>query len=572
MRTYETPTEAEATRLLKWLFYSGCGKELLGWRRDEYELQDDGSWKEVVTGGPRTWKTPDNRIRWSPVDAHLKGLPRGVVRGVGETHLPFITVDADRHSGGIPGEKHIREVGAIGRLLISRYGYLRWAVEVNPRNGSAKFFGFTGKPIPENTAKDLGTEIYAALVAAGLGKREIFPANGPKVFLPLRPDKITIIDSGIVPTVLRRRRQSDPVECYSAVAFWKWVKTGRSYDEAVLIETLRAACRGLPDAICHGVRDAVASAPKPAAAKSKRTKVAKTVLAGIADLRSIPDSFIRQRDALLIFCRGNKRVVSVSEALGFIQQQHLYTGDWDEGLRRRTTRVSGILEFIAETFDANKCRSSKPVVTVNIGRFGRWARMCHDWRGGERLTVDEYGRIVGKRDRTVVGPQFLSVFMSVVEYCLIMDKNSDDTVPQERAKAIWEDLYRTGQTGIKYCPRKWAICRNKLESLGIIRIDHTHFHGQAMKWWPTDLFPCQPTQWKAEKVRGMIDAVELGDFLQEKKEGEEHNSLLQQVAVNREPATARASFLPFARGSPGENDVKTQTIGDTGMELCDRRR
>ena len=81
-----------------------------------------------------------------------------------------------------------------------------------------------------------------------------------------------------------------------------------------------------------------------------------------------------------------------------------------------------------------------------------------------------------------------------------------------------------------------------------------------MKWWPTDLFPCQPRHWNADKVRGMLDAVELGEFLQEKKEGEEHNSLLQQVAMDREPAPLWASVSTLPRGSPGENDVKTQTI------------
>lgn len=551
-------TEAAATRLLKWLFYNGCGEKYLGWKSPEYELQDDGSWREIIKSSVQTWSTPEERIKWSPVDNHLKGAFRGVVRGVGETELPFITVDNDRHTGEVSAATHIGEVIETGRLLTSRYGYLRWTVEVNPRNGSTKFFGFTGRPIPEGTAKDIGAEIHDVLIAAGLGKREVFPANGPKVFLPLRPDKITIIGSGIVPKVMRVRRHAAPVECYSAVAFWTWVKRGQHYDEATLIETLTAACRGLPDA--------ATTAPVVQPRRTNRRKV-KTVVAGIADLRSVPDSFIRQQNALLIFCRANKRVVGPEEALGFIQQHRLYTGDWEDGLGRRKSRVSQILDFIAKTFDANKCRSSRPVVTVNLSRFSHWAQICSGWRAADRVTMDEYGRIMRIRDRTVVGSEFLSVFMSVVEYVLITDKNRDDTVPQERAKAIWDDLYRTGQTNVKYCPRKWAICRKRLESMGIIKIDHTHFHGQAMKWWPTDLFPCQPREWKADKVRGMLDAVELGEFLEEKREREQHNSLLQHVAINAEVAAFWASFPPLARGSPGGNDVKTQTIGGARTEL-----
>jgi hypothetical protein len=323
----------------------------------------------------------------------------------------------------------------------------------------------------------------------------------------------------------------------------------------------------LADASAENVETARPTEKVPqAAAKSKRTKpkATRTVLSGIAELRSIPDSFARQREALLIFCRGNKRVVTVSEALDFIRLQQLFTGDWEEGLRRRTIRVGQILDYIANTFDANKCRASKPVITVNLGRFGQWARICTGWRGPEQVSVDEYGRIIRRQERTVVGQNFLSVFMAVVEYCLILDKNKDDTVPQERAKAIWDDLYRTKETTVKYSPRKWAICRNKLESMGIIRIDHEYSHGQAMRWWPTDLFPCQPNNWRAEKVRGMLDPVEIGDFLEENRQREELNSLWQQVAISEGPVPAWDSFPPFARGSPGENDFKIETIDDAG--------
>ncbi len=341
---------------------------------------------------------------------------------------------------------------------------------------------------------------------------------------------------------MRRRKYAEPVECFSAVAFWNWVKTGGSYSEAVLIETVTAACRGLPDV--------VASETPAATVATKRTtsqrKARKIVLGGLADLRSEPDSFIRQRDALLVFCRANKVVVGVDDALDFIQQHGFYTGDWAEGLGRRRTRVGGILNYIANTFDPERCRSSRPVVWIPVGRFKRWSRICTGWRAVERITLDEYGRIMRKRDRTVVGPEFLSVFMSVVEYVLITDKNEDDTIPQERAKAIWEDLYRTGQTDVRYCPRKWAVCRNRLEAMGIIRIDHEHHHGQAMKWWPTDKFPLQPKEWKAEKARGMLDPVELGDFLEEKREREQHN---ESVASLPGIVIDALNVLPYFPGS-----------------------
>jgi hypothetical protein len=323
------------------------------------------------------------------------------------------------------------------------------------------------------------------------------------------------------------------------------VKTGRSYNEPSLVETLAAACRGLPDV------PQTTTVETRAKTQEIKTSIRGRSVHGLSDLQNDPDSFRRQRNALLVSCRANRRVIGTDEALGYIQQHGLYTGDWEEGLGRRTIRVGQILDYIAKTFDPSRCRSTRP---ISLGRFRRWASLCQGWRGPDRVALDEYGRVCRGKNRTVVGPDFLAVFMAVVEYLLIVDKNEDDTVPQERAKAIWTDLYITGQTTVRYCPRKWAICRNKLEALGIIRIDHTHYHGQAMKWWPTDRFPSQRT----EKVRGMLDAVEPEVFQKVIREKKGHNTLWQQVAISQMPVVGFPSHHPLPRGSPTTNDANNQ--------------
>ena len=131
------------------------------------------------------------------------------------------------------------------------FGYLAWLVEVNTKNGSTKFFGFTGHPIPVDYANRLGQEIHESLIANGIGSREVFPFNSPQVFLPMREGKATIIDTGVLGKCERRRdnRQGkrEKFETYSAVGFVEWLRRGRSFDESTLKTVLVSACLQLPD-------------------------------------------------------------------------------------------------------------------------------------------------------------------------------------------------------------------------------------------------------------------------------------------------------------------------------------
>ena len=118
-RKRKTLTESGATRIVNWLFYYGCGSHYLGWRLFEYEVLDNGSEILKVPGGPRTWPTPtgDKRKWWNPTWDHLKGYPRGVCRGREETHVPFVSVDLDRHDGNVPAKAHSVAVIKRGKFL-----------------------------------------------------------------------------------------------------------------------------------------------------------------------------------------------------------------------------------------------------------------------------------------------------------------------------------------------------------------------------------------------------------------------------------------------------------------------
>ena len=457
-RKRKTLTESGATRIVNWLFYYGCGNRYLGWRLFEYEVLDDDSEILMVPGGPRTWPTPtgDRRKWWNPTWEHLKGLPRGICRGREEKNVPFVSVDLDRHDGNIPCKAHILSVLRTGRILKKFFGGLRWLVETNPENGSTKFFGFSGKPIPVDRASKISEAVHGTLIEAGLGSREVFPHNSPQVFLPMREGKATIIDLGTLPTCTRRQKIGGYFEdstTYSALAFLRWLRHGGNYDEATLVKTLVEACRNLPDrnAVAQEVQPPrplheTAIPPMPSLSPSPQA-LARVVVAS-ADQQE-PDSFIRQRTALLTFCRRKRRVISVEEALDHIRRNKLYTGDWATNLAARRARVLHILTYISKTFDPALCEGIAN--DIEIGKHDVLARKhcpC-GWRAASRHNVDEYGSVRSWRDRNVADWRFVSVFLSITEYLLLHDKNEDHTVPLRRAEAFG-DCWRPGESSTSH--------------------------------------------------------------------------------------------------------------------------
>lgn len=124
--------------------------------------------------------------------------------------------------------------------------------------------------------------------------------------------------------------------------------------------------------------------------------------------------------------------------------------------------------------------------------------------------------------------QFVSLFLSIAEYVVLNDKNGDDSVPSARASSLWTLLYDQGVISVPYCPRKWKIVRDRLERLGVLKIDHCYHRGQAMKWWTNTWFPGLGL-WKMKKAKGLDEAVQLADFLIGQRKREIHKSLLLQA-------------------------------------------
>lgn len=229
-----------------------------------------------------------------------------------------------------------------------------------------------------------------------------------------------------------------------------------------------------------------------------------------------PDSFKRQKEAMFRLARYLKRVPTLEEGMQCLQDHHLFTGSWDQNLTRRKIRVRGILAFVAETFDPSKCANG----SVNVSKYDEWARkkFPKGLIGGHRKEMDEFGNVVEVAQNIYISTKFMAVFMAVVEFALITDKNQDDTVPHDRCKELWNTLKEKGLIAVSFNDRKWAVCREELAKLGIITItDRNYSPTKAMKWDTGTYFPGLGL-WKTKKRPSLQEPVALASFLQGKNE------------------------------------------------------
>ena len=276
---------------------------------------------------------------------------------------------------------------------------------------------------------------------------------------------------------------------------------------------------------------AVEDQPSPSPLPSRR--VAKVDSEEIATIGEETDSFVRQRRALLIFARTLKRIPTVEEALGFIQENRLYTGAWDNPARRG--RVRGILKYISKTFDTSKC--TKQTQTVNIGKYDAWAKakFPNGIGGGKRRCVTDDFQV---REISICGQiewKFISLFISICEYCLLVEANQDGSLPHERAKELWKYLHKKGLITTCFDDRKWAVCRDVLEKHGIIKTVRNKAPGQAWKWSVGQFFPLLGL-WKKKKQPSLcaaiswMDCITVASITRETQQGQ-HNSLLYKKDV-----------------------------------------
>jgi len=293
----------------------------------------------------------------------------------------------------------------------------------------------------------------------------------------------------------------------------------RCVDESPWIPVSFLACLDQP-------RQEEIEAPQEAPVPTQPIVVARPTQTAVADLVDEPDSFERQREALLRFSRALKRVPSLKEALDHIRENNLFTGRWTDNAARRKSRIKSILKFIARTFDASKCCKG----SVNVGKYVEWAKkkFPNGLSAGKRRWLSPEGETVETENRLHVGPEFIATFVAVSEFMLLTDKNQDDSVPHNRASKIWTSLHNKGLVSEAFHGRKWALCRKRLDRLEIVQITDRNFGpGKAMRWAVGKFFPMLGL-WKRKKKPAVCGAVSLAEFLGSSIQSttREHNTLL----------------------------------------------
>jgi hypothetical protein len=107
---------------------------------------------------------------------------------------------------------------------------------------------------------------------------------------------------------------------------------------------------------------------------------------------------------------------------------------------------------------------------------------------------------------------------------------------------------------VKFCARKWAVCRNELVYLDIIKItDFNYSAGKAMKWEENRYFPGLGL-WKGEKEESQLES---GCYTKrEERREEEHNTWLYKRPVEMSPL----SRLNAPRPPPYENQAAASDL------------
>jgi hypothetical protein len=236
-------TEKEATTLLEYMVWDGS--------------HDDHYITEAQVEGKRQRATWKSEISTPTLTSHLAGERYfGVKKG---RMTLQIAPELDRHGGEVPGEYHVIKTLKTGQVLTKRFPHLRFAPEVNPRNGSVKFFGWLPDYLPIAQAEGVAEEVRSALQHGlpeyDFSRMEIYPSSSPQIFAPLRADKITVIGSGVLGKVKKYRMEKYDgekrrayYEAHSCADYLNWIYfSDTQYNEEVFGQVLRDAVARCPD-------------------------------------------------------------------------------------------------------------------------------------------------------------------------------------------------------------------------------------------------------------------------------------------------------------------------------------
>ncbi len=509
--------------LSRWL-YQGHGEKYLSLPPCE-----DGIGRSP-NANPRRFSCPTrskNYARWLPLRDHITGDRKGIVADNKTQKVPFISVDIDRHSSSVSSNRHRQLVVHIGRCLCC-FSHIKWIAEVNPDNGSTKFFGFrrAGDHFVLSDAQKIASHIKQELVERNLchnGNIEVFPDNCKAVFLPLRRDKISIADLGVLPRCIRKIKDErffgetvwEYIRCYSVLHFINWIYQGENYSEPALISALRFSCAKLPDEPTpEKFNPVIPKAPvvarSPQGSGLANQVVIKPVTRTNSKGQSDPSAFNRNWSALLPFVREfykvNRTFPSVDDALHFLKDNHLYSGCWNDNETHRRARVTDILNKIAGTFDPSLLQSRR-AVKLDPG-IRRWCRRQYpNGLVGQQRRIHEIDMTSIIQDIHVPA-RFVEHAVGVIAFCL-NDPLENDALPVNRITAIWNLVPDAPSWNQTY----FQVARRHLETIGVIDIyDKNHSVGKAWRWRKGANFPQKMREGRRSGCSNDSSSCKLSDI------------------------------------------------------------
>jgi hypothetical protein len=465
----------KAQERLQWLCYFGVGEKYLGECQAEYELQDDGS--EACTQGfePRRWRWDKRKAhphdQYKEIREHRlncrnvrKNGLRGVCRDVGETHVPFIKLDGDRHSAQISVPDHLREAVALYSEA-KRHPLCSWLSEVNPNDGSVSFFGFIGRrPIPEDKAKQEANSLKERLEQRGV-KVEVFPStNCPQARLPWRPDKVYILGNKVY----------QPGDDQLLLDFWTWDGSLPSW--TVIKGEILKACANLPY-VAPSLEPVIETVEEPVVTEQISLRKPPR---SIQELKNEPNAFIRKSELCRIMLRQTGGKLSLDEFEKAYREYGLFSAPWTNPKRRR--ELASVLAFTKQGFAPEKCQ----------GRTTLRGMMIEPSRFGKRNSIGLPKKLPLQKVRqfdpeTMTCPTkmvkvsrvFFRKVADMTYHFLAVQPEANDGVATERFRGNWNKY----EPQIKWDTEKYQASREYLDRMGVIEIyDRRHAPDKCWRW------------------------------------------------------------------------------------------
>lgn len=258
--------------------------------------------------------------------------------------------------------------------------------------------------------------------------------------------------------------------------------------QAIPLSVLRRRLGGLPT-----TRPTTSKAPRPRVASSLATRTphepshnpppSQNVLmrnsqeAGIqklsghrelgpqSDAQALPPSdnpnTTRRMTAGWGYVRKHGHVPTADQLLQYIQDNALYSPPWEFNEAKRRADVEGIVLKLAALYSPQ--------------------RSCYNYNRLAKQLLQGHRIPFGKKG--VIHWEDVSIFLSVLEECIIRHPNPDGSVPRDRVERLWPSVARRKHSKRKWHDAKYPAMREFLLAMGVLEmVDEEWSTGKAMRY------------------------------------------------------------------------------------------